>query len=127
MVNTTEENKPEPQDDRVSGSSNCYDESEPIHHFFALSYAQYLTIPRSALQSMPIEWQRRFVQCLSELGDAIDWRPQHGIYRVRLFEVDHDARYSEDEDAKYWVREIDDPLMDYDRGRRRIEVKIPTS
>jgi len=32
---------------------------EPLHNWFELTYAQYLTIPRSILQSMPVEWQRR--------------------------------------------------------------------
>jgi hypothetical protein len=32
---------------------------ELIHNWFELTYAQYLTIPRSILQSMPVEWQRR--------------------------------------------------------------------
>ena len=88
--------------------------SEPIHNFFELSYAQYLTIPRSVLQSMPVEWQRRFVRCLEELDDTIDWRPPHPHqYRVQLFETDADAECDE-----YWARAVDDPLEDYDRGRR---------
>ena len=37
---------------------------EPIHEFFELSYAHYLVLPRSLLQSMPVEWQKRFVECL---------------------------------------------------------------
>ena len=87
------------------------DEHEPIHTWFELSYAQYLTIPRTVLQSMPIEWQRRFVQCLEELDDSIDWRPENGDrYWCFLRDVDT-GRFK------------DDPLADYERGRRRLLVK----
>lgn len=79
---------------------------EPIHEWFELSYAQYLTIPRSVLQSMPKEWQTRFAKCLDELDESIDWRPKEGCYWVKL----------KDNKGKY----IHDPLMDYERGRRRI-------
>lgn len=98
---------------------------EPIHAWFELSYAQYLTIPRSALQSMPIEWQHRFVECLMEL-DEIDWRPQHGTrYRCQLYFVDDlasaDDFGTEEQYVKaYWRRAIEDPLGDYARGRRRL-------
>ncbi len=56
----------------------------PLHTWFGLGYAQYLTIPRSVLQSMPTEWQQRMVQCLEELDEAIDWRPAEGRYVVQL-------------------------------------------
>lgn len=80
-----------------------------IHTWFGLSYAQYLTIPRSVLQSMPDEWQDRFVTCLEELDQAIDWRPRSGRYWVQL--KDGKGRYVEDE------------FMDYQRGRRRVAHK----
>lgn len=81
----------------------------PIHEWFGLSYAQYLTIPRSVLQSMPQEWQDAFVKCLEELDEKIDWRPQEGGYWVKL----------KDDKGRY----INDPFMDYQRGRRKIEIK----
>jgi hypothetical protein len=85
------------------------EQSEPIHEWFELSYAQYLTIPRSVLQSMPLEWQKTFVDCLIELDETMDWRPKEGRYWVKL--KDGKGRY------------ITDPLMDYERGRRRIPQK----
>ena len=81
---------------------------EPVHLWFELSYAHYLTVPRSALQSMPIGWQQRFVRCLEELDDKIDWRPKQGRYQVQL------------RSGSMFLR---DPLMDYERGRRRLPVK----
>lgn len=96
---------------------------DAIHAWFNLTYAQYLTIPRSVLQSMPDEWQDRFVQCLEELDEAIDWRPKRGQYRVILSEI---SEVYDDEQGIYieqWENEIDDPLMDYERGRRRVPLK----
>ena len=84
-------------------------EREAIHNWFELSYAQYLTIPRSVLQSMPDEWQNSFVKLLNELDEKIDWRPENGHYWVKL----------RDDKGRYVV----DNLMDYERGRRKIEMK----
>jgi len=57
-----------------------------IHTYFSLSYANFLVLPRSVLQSMPDEWQRRFVGCLDELTRAShgspDYEPPPG-YRVQ--------------------------------------------
>lgn len=80
-----------------------------IHDWFELTYAEYLTIPRSVLQSMPDAWQARFVACLEELDDAIDWRPAEGRYWVEL--RDGLGRYRAD------------PLRDYQRGRRHIPLR----
>lgn len=94
-----------------------------IHAWFELSYAQYLTLPRTVLQSMPRGWQHRFVGLLQELDEAIDWRPQDGQqYRVTLHRPDEDAAESDDEDA-YWGPPIEDPLMDYRRGRRKLPLR----
>lgn len=72
---------------------------EPVHEWFELTYAQYLTIPRSILDAMPVEWQHRFVDCLNELDGTFDWRPSEGRYWVQL--KDAQGRYRED------------PLMEY--------------
>lgn len=42
-------------------------ENAPIHAWFGLSYAKYLVLPRSILQSMPVEWQKDFVKLLEQL------------------------------------------------------------
>lgn len=88
-------------------------DEEAIHGWFELSYARYLTIPRTALQSMPAEWQRRFVTCLNELDDSIGWRPREGQYFVSL--RDRDGHF------------VADPLSDYERGRRRLPLRGPHS
>lgn len=68
--------------------------SGPVHEWFELSYAQYLTVPRSILQSMPVEWQERFAACLRELDGTLDWRPREGRYWVQL--KGDDGRYMSD-------------------------------
>lgn len=84
----------------------CYD--GPVHLWFELSYAQYLTVPRLALQSMPEEWQERFAKCLNELDDRLDWRPKSGRYWVKL----------KGGNGKY----VRDPLADY-RHKPLLELK----
>lgn len=82
-------------------------DDEPIHGFFELSYASYLVLPRTVLQSMPAEWQRRFVLMMGEILDMLGEFPGNlGTYRVLL----HDQH----------GRFIKDPLRDYERGRRRL-------
>ncbi len=75
---------------------------EAIHGFFSLSYANYLVIPRSVLQSMPDKWQSDFVDLLNKI-------PTEYI------------------DRQYWVRRCDckgtflsDDLSNYERGRRKV-------
>lgn len=76
--------------------------SRDIHEAFGLSYASYLVVPRLVLQSMPVDWQHRFVALLDELHETFDgWEPPAG-YEVR-------AR------AK-GGRFHPDPLSDYRRG-----------
>ena len=70
-----------------------------VNEWFELTYAQYLTIPRSILESMPTEWQAKFVALLEQLDDTVRWRPPSGRYWVRL--KDGQGRY------------VHDPLMNY--------------
>ena len=74
---------------------------DDIHGWFELTYAQYLTVPRSIMEAMPEEWQQRMVVCLRELDDAFDWRPKAGRYWVHL----------KNAAGKYGH----DPLMEYRR------------
>lgn len=89
-----------------------------IHTWFGLSYAQYLTIPRSVLQSMPLEWQYKFVELLEEL-DETDWAnmlPKHSYYKVELRKMKDDGSNR----GWKWGNKIEDPLADYQRGRRNV-------
>lgn len=57
----------------------------PIHTYFGLSYANFLVIHRAQLQSMPSDWQRRFVDLLEDLNAAYDHldRPDFEVKTVR--------------------------------------------
>lgn len=46
--------------------------SESIDTWFGLTYSNYLVLQRAILQSMPEDWQERFVGCLSELREAVE-------------------------------------------------------
>ncbi len=74
--------------DLVSGESELekevLDDSEPVHTWFELSYAQFLTIPRIIMQSMPLGWQRDVVRLLREMDNTFDWRPKEGRWWVSL-------------------------------------------
>ena len=74
----------------------------PLHAWFELSYAQFLTVPRLVLESMPFRWQEKMVALLTEMDDAFDWRPKSGRYWVRL----------KDEHGRF----ADAPLNDYRHG-----------
>jgi hypothetical protein len=74
-------------------------DDEPISLWFNLSYAQYLTIPRSIMEAMPQEWQSKMANLLNELDSTYDWRPTEGRYWVKL--KDGKGRY------------VSDPLMQY--------------
>jgi hypothetical protein len=111
LVDTTNNNilkRRKKKFDDVKQGVNAMCGESPIHDWFELSHAQYLTIPRSVLQSMPIDWQRRFVKCLKQLDDKIDWRPDEATYWC-LLRDNKTGRYIGN-----------DPLADYDRGRRII-------
>ena len=51
-----------------------FDEDDYIHNWFGLSYANYLVLPRSILQSMDAEWQKKLVNLLNELEDKINMK-----------------------------------------------------
>ncbi len=88
-----------------------------IHTWFGLSYARYLVIPRSVLQSMPNEWQEQFVGLLNELDEKnwVHMLPKKTNYKVELRSYDYN-----DNDRFVWRNKVNDPLMDYNRGRRNV-------
>ena len=73
-------------------TENSFD--EPINDWFELSYAQYLTVPRLVMQSMPVSWQYKIAALLQEMDETFNWRPEQGRYWVQLRD-DH-GRFSQD-------------------------------
>lgn len=78
------------------------DGAHPIHEWFELTYAQYLTVPRLVMDSMPVQWQGQMARLLREMDATFDWRPKQGRYWVRL----------RDEAGRF----CDAPLHDYRHG-----------
>ena len=83
---------------------------DALHLWFSLSYANYLVLPRSFLQSMPDEWQGKLAALLHEADEAAMTRdfcwPPDGL------KVYVELRRDEPR--------IRDDLADYQRGRRRL-------
>jgi hypothetical protein len=78
----------------------------PVHDWFGLTYASYLVLPRSVMQSMPVEWQRRMVALLEEADEQLGRHYGENEYDVRLVKDG---------------RRVADPLADY--RHRRLERK----
>jgi hypothetical protein len=57
-------------------------EPDAVHKHFGLSYANYLVLPRTLLQSMPDAWQARFVAFVDELSEAFEHVEQPEAYKV---------------------------------------------
>lgn len=92
-----------------------------IHTYFGLSYAHYLVLPRSVLQSMPEEWQHKFVELLEEL-DETEWRSMlpEGMYKIEYRDYAYEYNEETEQEEFTWKEERHDPLMNYERGRRNI-------
>lgn len=125
--------------------------SESIHGWFGLTYANYLVLPRSVLQSMPEDWQDTFTDCLKQLRKEfgyLDW-PHYDVRALarepRLISrqwCEHCDGEGEDangvdcgycdgkgytvEDRYETAEEVGirtDPIPHYNRGRTKIEPK----
>lgn len=71
----------------------------PVHGAFDLSYANYLVVPRSILESMPHEWQQDFIALMDELHERLKgWEPDRGyVVQVR----GHHGRFVGDRFSQY--------------------------
>lgn len=75
-----------------------------VHAWFGLTYANYLVVPRSVLQSMPEDWQHRFTSLMNEVDESfghLDW-PDY-----RVLAVGANGKFRRD------------PIPHYNRGRTR--------
>ena len=81
-------------------------DDEPIHGWFGLTYANYLVMNRTLLQSMPVEWQRKLVGILKELDETFEGTETAPSFNVSP--VDLHGKY------------IRDPVPNYNRGRAKV-------
>ena len=127
-------------------------DDEPVHGYFGLTYANYKVLHRSLMQSMPVEWQRRMVACLTE-ADAAFAHLDTPVYDVTAAtEIEYSeltktqrralgvrrsketGRYydRDGEEREGWHRALvplpgGDPIPHYNRGRTRIPpAVVPT-
>lgn len=70
-----------PTTNRPTAPDDHFDD-RPIHRYFGLSYANYLVLHRTLMQSMPADWQQRMVACLEELDAAFDHVDRAPAYEV---------------------------------------------
>ena len=82
----------------------------PIWNAFGLGRAAYLVVPRRTLQSMPLDWQRKFVALMDQAHAALPAEafPEYSVQR------------------KEAGRFVADPLREY-RHTGPIEPKPPTT
>lgn len=80
---------------------------DDVHGMFGLTYASYLVLPRSVLQSMPPEWQHEFSALVDQL-----------THQYSGYEMDYTV-YKRDGRGRF----AKDPLGDYARGRRFVPPK----
>lgn len=55
----------------------------PVWNAFGLTRSAYLVVPRRTLQSMPLEWQQRFVALMDEAQEQLpaDAFPEYSVQR----------------------------------------------
>ena len=80
-----------------------------IHTWFNLTYANYLVLPRTLLQSLPEEMQYRLTEVLDEIADLAEANCVPSP-RYRVQAVDKRGRF------------MVDPVPHYERGRTRIDL-----
>ncbi len=73
-------------------------DQEPVRLWCGLSYLNYIVIPRTQLQQMPVRWQREFVFLLEQAGTYFTDIPDvHYMVAAR----DTDGRFIKDPLAEY--------------------------
>lgn len=84
----------------------------PIHGWFGLSYCSYFTVPRIALQGMPLWWQYCFLLLVNALPETPEYvcqrRDENGKFikdpwaNYRRGDVEELIRQHEAENKKEW-------------------------
>lgn len=88
--------------------------AETIHTWFGLSYANYLVLPRTLLQSMPDAWQQRLVALLEEFEGAFAHVEQSEAYDVTPGRVV--VAEDLDDRQRLWTGVTEEATVLYDRN-----------
>jgi hypothetical protein len=99
-VNETTETSSEERRARTDG---------PVHSFFGLSYSNYQVVPRTLAQSMPVEWQERFVACMRDLRDAFTHIEHPAVYTVQAADECPYDDLSDDDMRELGITRVDIP------------------
>ena len=78
------------------------DEDDYIHNWFGLTYANYLVLPRSILQSMDAEWQKKMVNLLNDLEDKMREEYLQDMPDYSVNAKDSNGKYIKDPYRYYW-------------------------
>lgn len=84
---------------------------EAIHLWFSLTYANYLVLPRVALQSMDNKWQKKFVLLLNEMEESL---PEYNELQPDKYQVNC---------KNYNGKFVADKFPHYQRGRAKLKNK----
>ncbi len=71
--------------------------SSPVWHAFGVSRAAYHVVPRRTLQSMPVEWQARFVALMEKAREAL---PDEAFPEYQVIRIDA-GRFAPDPNRRY--------------------------
>lgn len=93
------------------------EKEEPVNEMFGLTYASYYVVPRVVLQSMPVEWQKKFVALVKEMNSRIPWEVAESEYHVVMTEK-YDLM-PEEEKIEYTVA-----VTNYDDDSFRKELEV---
>lgn len=87
----------------------------PIHLHFGLSYCAYFTVPRLALQGMPLWWQKIFLWLVNMLPST----PEYCCQRR-----DENGKFIKDPWANYRRGSIKDIILQEQNAEKTSEWKI---
>lgn len=99
----------------MTKNATTYDD---IHHWFDLSYAAYFVVPRLALQSMPLDWQKRWLALMAEFEESGMKTPSYHVLRAESEYTFVEKYDKEDETSRDYefTALTEDPWANYRRG-----------
>jgi hypothetical protein len=87
-----------------------------VHTWFGLSYANYLVLPRTLLQSMPLWWQHRLTAMLDDLDEAFAHVPRAEAYQVTAAVEREVSDLTADEHTAAGITAAPRCYLDHDHG-----------